>query len=39
MKSFEEVKSIYEEEKVGFDVNKEHPEKFLLSLELANDGN
>ncbi len=39
MKSFEEVKSIYEEEKVGFDVNKEHPEKFLISLELANDGN
>ena len=39
MKSFEEVKSIYEEEKVGFDVSKEHPEKFLISLELANDGN
>ena len=39
MKSFEEVKSIYEEEKLGFDVAKEHPEKFLISLELANDGN
>lgn len=39
MKSFEEVKSIYEEEKVGFDVSKEHPEKFLISLELANDEN
>lgn len=39
MKSFEEVKSIYEEEKVGFDVSKEHPEKFLISLELANDDN
>ena len=39
MKSFEEVKSIYEEEKVGFDIGKEHPEKFLISLELANDEN
>lgn len=39
MKSFEEVKNIYEEEEVGFDVNKEHPEKFLISLELANDEN
>ena len=39
MKSFEEVKSIYEEEKVGFDASKEHPEKFLISLELANEEN
>ena len=39
MKSFEEVKNIYEEEKVGFDASKEHPEKFLISLELANEEN
>ena len=39
MKSFEEVKNIYEEEKIGFDLEKEHPEKFLISLELANDEN
>jgi hypothetical protein len=39
MKSFEEVKNIYEEEKNGFDLEKEHPEKFLISLELANDEN
>lgn len=36
MKSFEEIKDIYEEEKKGFDVTKEHPEKFLVSLGLAN---
>lgn len=36
MKSFEEIKSVYEEEKSGFDVEKEHPEKFIVSLELAN---
>lgn len=36
MKSFEEIKSVYEEEKSGFDVEKEHPEKFVVSLELAN---
>lgn len=36
MKSFEEIKSVYEEEKSGFDVEKEHPEKFIISLELAN---
>ena len=34
MKSFEEIKSIYDEEKKGFDVEKEKPEKFLISLEL-----
>lgn len=39
MKSFEEVKNIYEEEKKGFDEGKERPEKFLISLELANDEN
>ncbi len=39
MKSFEEVKSIYDEEKKGFDVEKEKPEKFLISLELAEPEN
>ena len=39
MKSFEEVKNIYEEEKKEFDEGKERPEKFLISLELANDEN
>ncbi len=39
MKSFEEVKNIYEEEKLGFDEAKEHPEKFLISFELASDEN
>ena len=39
MKSFEEVKNIYEEEKKRFDEGKERPEKFLISLELANDEN
>ncbi len=39
MKSFEEVNNIYEEEKLGFDEAKEHPEKFLISLELGNDEN
>ena len=36
MKSFEEVKSIYERLINGVDINKEHPEKFIFSLELAN---
>lgn len=39
MKSFEEIKSIYDEEKKGFDVEKEKPEKFLISLELAEPEN
>ena len=39
MKSFEKVKSIYDEEKKGFDVEKEKPEKFLISLELAEPEN
>lgn len=39
MKSFEEVKSIYDEEKKRFDVEKEKPEKFLISLELAEPEN
>ena len=39
MKSFEAVKSIYDEEKKGFDVEKEKPEKFLISLELAEPEN
>ena len=39
MKSFEEIKSIYDEEKKGFDVEKEKPEKFIISLELAEPEN
>ena len=39
MKSFEGIKSIYDEEKKGFDVEKEKPEKFLISLELAEPEN
>lgn len=39
MKSFEEIKNIYEEEKKGIDLEKEHPEKFLVSLSLANPEN
>ena len=36
MKSFEKIKSIYERLINGVDINKEHPEKFIFSLELAN---
>lgn len=36
MKSFEKIKSIYERLINGLDINKEHPEKFIFSLELAN---
>lgn len=39
MKSFEEVLDIYKKLIAGVDVNKEHPEKFLPSLELVNDEN
>ena len=33
MKSFEEIKSIYDEEKKGFDVEKEKPEKVKIEKE------
>lgn len=39
MKSFEEIKDIYEELKKEVDLEKEHPEKFLVSLSLANPEN
>ena len=39
MKSFEEIKDIYEEAKSEIDQTKEHPEKFLVSLSLANPEN
>lgn len=39
MKSFEEVLDIYKKLIAGVDVNKEHPEKFLPSLELVNNEN
>ena len=35
MKSFEEIKNIYEEAKSEIDQTKEHPEKFIVSLGLA----
>ncbi len=35
MKSFEEIKNIYEEAKSEIEQTKEHPEKFIVSLGLA----
>ena len=35
MKSFEEIKNIYEAAKSEIDQTKEHPEKFIVSLGLA----
>lgn len=39
MKSFENIKDTYIEEIKDIDVNKEHPEKFLVSLLVAKDEN
>ena len=39
MKSFEETKNIYEEAIKGIDMTKEHPEKFMISLLLADPQN